>query len=149
MLHPERIKHIEINLALSFAHYFFTKLNFLVVVHFFHSGKREFVAIFLFAHETNRINKIIIEVEDRRVAVERTEAVVGIDLFQHPLVRSEIAVVKQQVFLLICMRSAISSMVMSKPKSLNISRILSITFCRLIICHLRKLLAFSSVSIVP
>ena len=64
MLHPERIKHIEINLTLSFAHYFFTKLDFLVMVHFFHSGKREFVAIFLFAHETNRINEVIIKVED-------------------------------------------------------------------------------------
>ena len=64
MLHPERIENVKINLALNLAHSLFAKFNLFVAVEFFDCGESELIAILLFAHKSNRINQILIEIED-------------------------------------------------------------------------------------
>ncbi len=64
MLHPKRIEYAEVYFALNFTHGFFADFEFLIVIELFDGSRGEFDAVFFFAHETNRINEVIIKIKD-------------------------------------------------------------------------------------
>ena len=64
MLHPQSIKHLEVDFALDFAHDFFAKFDFFAVVSLFDCGECKLGAIFFLAHEADFVDEVFVKVED-------------------------------------------------------------------------------------